>query len=342
MTKPIKNERVLVTGGAGFIGSSIVKYLLKNKNDVVVLDNFVTGSLNNLQNIMTQIDTNQTNLADRIELINDNILQVNIENLLEKKDIDYVFNLAAEPFIPGCYDRPDDFFSVNANGTLRLLLACKKIGIERIVHYSSSEVYGTAQEVPMDEDHRTFPQSTYAVSKLASDRLCFTLYHEQNLPVVILRQFNTYGPRETHPYIIPELITQLSDSNEIKLGNIDASRDLTYVDDAARGASKLINCPDAEGEVVNLGYGEDHSVEQLANLIGELMGYSEVNIQTENKRFRPLDVQQLVCDFSKASQLINYEPTVSLSSGLKRTIEWYQENGPWTWETSLDDKLWEG
>jgi nucleoside-diphosphate-sugar epimerase len=260
---------------------------------------------------------------------------------LEANEIEHVFHLAAEPYIPSCYDRPEEFFSVNANGTLRLLLASKEADVERVINYSSSEVYGTAQDVPMDESHRTYPQSTYAVSKLAADRLCFTLYHEQDIPVVILRQFNCYGPRETHPYIIPELIAQLSSSTDLSLGNIEARRDLTYVTDAVRGAAKLANCPAAEGEVVNLGYNKDHSVSELAHLTAELMECGDINIEIEQERFRPLDVQQLQCDYTKANRLIGYEPTVSLREGLERTIQWYRESGSWTWETSLKDQLWQ-
>jgi dTDP-glucose 4,6-dehydratase len=234
-----------------------------------------------------------------------------------------------------------EFFNVNANGTMRLLLACNNSSIERMVFYSSSEVYGTAQDTPMSEAHRTYPQSTYAVSKLAADRLCFTFYHEHNTPVVILRQFNCYGPRETHPYIVPELIEQLSEDNSVDLGNIKASRDLTYVDDAAKGACKLANCPEAEGEVVNLGYGNDFSVEKLAHMIGNMMGHEEIEINVEQSRFRPLDVQQLQCDYSKANELINYTPTVSIEDGLERTIEWYNEVGEWIWETSLTDQIWQ-
>ncbi|NLV08383.1 NAD-dependent epimerase/dehydratase family protein [Halomicrobium mukohataei] len=341
MVSPIRNEDILVTGGAGFIGSALVKRLLSDGNKVYVLDNFVTGDLQNLKDIFNNMDADQDELEERLDIISGDLLNTDIEDLLLSNDINYVFHLAAEPFIPSCYDRPGQFFSVNANGTLRLLLACREADIERIVNYSSSEVYGTAQDIPMDEQHRVYPQSTYAVSKLAADRLCFTLFHEQDIPVVVLRQFNCYGPRETHPYIVPELIAQLAESNKLELGNIEASRDLTYVTDAVRGASKLINCEAAEGEVVNLGYGEDFTVEELAHKTASLMGYDDVDIETEASRFRPLDVQQLHCDYTKASNLIDYEPTVSLEEGLRRTIDWYLNEGEWVWETTLEDQLWQ-
>ncbi|TKX82271.1 GDP-mannose 4,6-dehydratase [Halorubrum sp. SD626R] len=340
MVSELSDESVLVTGGAGFIGSTIVKQLIQNGNEVTVLDNFVTGSIKNLQDIVSELDGSSIDIDDQIDIISGDLLRSDLEDLLISKDIDYVFHLAAEPYIPSCYDRPQEFFSVNANGTLRILLACNEADVERVLLYSSSEVYGTAQTEAIDEDHRTYPQSTYAVSKLASDRLAFTLYHEQDIPVVILRQFNCYGPRETHPYIIPELIAQLADSNELSLGNVEASRDLTYVTDAARGATKLINCPDAEGEAVNLGYGDDFTVEELAYMTAELMNHDDIKIDIEHSRFRPLDVQRLCCDYTKAKELIDYEPTVSLEDGLARTVEWYEQHGEWTWEKTLEDQLW--
>lgn len=159
--------------------------------------------------------------------------------------------------------------------------------------------------------------------------------------MVILRQFNCYGPRETHPYIVPELIIQFQDSNTVHLGNIETSRDLTYVSDAVTGDLKLANQPRAESEVVNLGYGEDFTVEQLAHRIGDLMGYDDIEITVENKRKRPLDVEQLHCDYSKATDLIGYEPTVSLEEGLQRTIGWYEANGPWIWEQTLKYEVWD-
>lgn len=340
MVSAIRGEDVLLTGGAGFIGSALLKGLLEHDNTVTVLDNFVTGDISNVKDAVQRIDGSREDLEDDINLIQGDLLKADLADVLESKDIDYVFHLAAEPYIPSSFDRPEKFLSVNANGTLRLLSACREVGVERIVAYSSSEVYGTAEEVPMSEEHRMYPQSTYAVSKLAADRLCFTQYHEQDLPVVILRQFNCYGPRETHPYIVPELIRQLTDGPSLSLGNVDARRDLSYVTDAARGAMKLANCPAAEGEIVNLGYGEDCSVEELAHLVAEEMGHEEISIDVEQERFRPLDVQRLCCDYSKATDLIGYEPQVSLREGIRRTVEWYRERGAWIWEDSLEDEIW--
>ena len=329
----ISGKTALVTGGAGFIGSTLVRKLLDENVKVIVYDNFFSGDPENLREV-----------ADKIEVIRGDILDPAFDKVLEKNGVKLVFNLAAEPFIPSCYDRPEHFFEVNATGTMNVLIACRDAGVERAVQYSSSEVYGTAKTVPMTEDHPTLPLSTYAVSKLAADRLAYTLHHEQKIGVVILRQFNVYGPRETHPYIIPELITQLNKGKDLKLGNIKASRDLTYVDDAALGAIALMKCDKAVGEVVNMGYGEDTTVEELARTIGKLMGHDDVNIEVEQKRLRPLDVEQLVCDHSKLTELTGWEPKVGLEEGLKSTIDFFRKSGnKWLWEEKLakENNVWD-
>jgi nucleoside-diphosphate-sugar epimerase len=188
----------------------------------------------------------------------------------------------------------------------------------------------------MDEKHPTLPLSTYAVSKLAADRLCFVFHHEHGIPVIILRPFNTYGPRETQPYVIPEIISQLARGKVVKLGNIKARRDFTYVEDVARGAVDLMESDIPDGEVVNLGSNKAYSVEELAHLVGELMGYDKIEIEIESTRLRPLDVGLLQCDYRKAKKYIDWEPKVDIREGLKRTIEWYMKNGrQWLYERLL-------
>jgi nucleoside-diphosphate-sugar epimerase len=328
----LRRQRVMVAGGAGFVGSALVRELLQERCQVIVYDNFVSGDMANLHEVKGEV-----------EIIEGDVRDQNFAAILASSKADLLFHLAAEPYIPGCYDRPRDFFEVNASGTLNVMLACLEAGVKRVLHYSSSEVYGTAKYSPMDEDHPTCPQSTYAASKLAADRLCYTLHHEQGLPVVILRQFNVYGPRETHPYVIPELISQLSQRNRVKLGNVRATRDLTYVEDAVHGAVRLMKYDEAVGTVVNLGSGEDWSISELAEMLGNLFGWGKIDITIDRGRLRPFDVNQLCCDNTKVKGMIGWEPKNSLVDGLRKTIHWYESNDKnWIWETKMgaEDELW--
>ena len=327
-----QNKKVLVSGGAGFIGSTLVRELIKEKANVIVLDNFTSGDLVNIEEV-----------EDKIEIINGDIRDNDLNKIIKKNKVDYIFNLAAFPFIPECYDKPQEFFDVDARGVLNIMLAAKEAGVKRVLQYSTSEVYGTAKYVPMDENHPTLPCSTYAVSKLAADRLCFTLHHEHNIPVIILRQFNVYGPRITQPYVIAEVIKQLSKSNKVRLGNINARRDFTYVTDAARGAIELMKCDVAVGEVVNMGSGKDWSIKELAEMVGSLMGYKSVEIEVIEKRLRPLDVERLQADYSKMNKLTGWKPAIELKEGLKKTIDWFKENGgQWLWEKKFikEEEMW--
>jgi dTDP-glucose 4,6-dehydratase len=319
----LAGKNVLVTGGAGFIGSALVRELVKEGANVIVYDNLSSGDLSNLREVL-----------DKIKMVVGDIIEQKFKDVLIKNRVDYLFHLAAEPYIPECYEFPRRFFEVNATGTLNVLLSCKEANVKRIVYYSSSEVYGTAQKIPMDENHPTLPLSTYSVSKLAADRLCFTLFHEQKIPVVIVRQFNTYGPRETHPYLIPYLITQLSKSNTVKLGNLKARRDFTYVDDAVSGAIALMKAERVEGEVFNLGTGKDWGVEETAHIISEMLGKKSIEIETDVSRLRRKDVEVLNCDNSKIKRFTGWQPTVEYKEGLQKTIDWYKSNGnKWVWET---------
>ncbi len=318
----LKGENVLITGGAGFIGSALARELLKTGANVIVYDNFVYGDRSNLAQI-----------ADHIHIVNGNVLGWKIYNTIKEYRVKYVFHLAAEPYIPHCYDDPERFFDVNVKGTMNVLMACKTLDVERVAHFSSSEVYGTAQYTPMDEKHPTLPLSTYAVSKLAADRLCFVFNHEHKIPVVIIRPFNAYGPRETQPYVIPEIISQLARKRTIKLGNIKAQRDFTYVDDTAKGAIAIMESDVPNGEAVNLGSNKAYSIEKLANLAGTLMGYDKIEIIMDSSKLRPLDVDVLQCNCSKAQTYTSWKPQIGIEEGLRYTIDWYLENNKrWLWE----------
>jgi dTDP-glucose 4,6-dehydratase len=243
------------------------------------------------------------------------------------KDKEYVINNAALPFIPDSYYLPKKFFDVNVNATISLALAIiKEKKTKRFVHISSSEIYGTARYIPMDESHHTTPQSTYAVSKLAGERVVFTMHKEHNLPAVIIRPFNSFGPNITQPYIIPEIIRQIMKGDVVKLGNLNAKRDLTYVTDTARGIILSLVKEGIVGEVINIGSQRSYSIKELVSLISEIMG-KEVTVEVDPLRFRPYDVDTLICDYERATKLLGWKPEITVREGLEKTIEWTKKEG---------------
>jgi dTDP-glucose 4,6-dehydratase len=315
-------EKVLVTGGAGFMGAALVRCLVEEGYQVFAYDNFATGTAANLKSVIPQ----------------DHVIRGDVESWKFMKTLsttrpETLFHLAADPYIPMSYDYPERFMRTNFQGTLNVLMTSRTFEVKRIVHYSTSEVYGSAQTVPMNEQHPTMPHSVYAVSKLAGDHLCRVLAKEQGVPVVIVRPFNCYGPRETHPYVIPEIISQLAKSEEVVLGNLEARRDFTYVDDTARAVSILATKGGIEGEIFNVGSGRDYSVKELAETTSSVMRGGRAKIRVDKSRLRPYDVSRLICDNSKVRNLTGWKPEVTLDEGLRRTVEWYKENGnTWEWE----------
>ena len=312
--KNYKEKNVLVTGGAGFLGSELVRQLTNAGANVTVFDNFSSGKKNYLKPYK------------RVKIIKGDIVN---KQAIQKavKDKEVVFNLAALPFIPDSYYYPVDFFKVNAIGTLNVLWSAGNVSsVESFVHISTSEVYGSAQYAPMDENHPTFPYSTYAVSKLAGDRASFTLHKENGVPAVIIRPFNCYGPRFTQPYIIPEIITQLiKNKNKLTLGNLNSTRDLTFVEDTAAAIMKAGITKKAIGEIINVGSGNEVRISDLANKLIKLFG-GKLKIKIDESRLRPFDVNRLVCNNSKAKTILKWKPKISLNEGLSKTLEWAKKN----------------
>jgi len=305
----IKERRYLITGGAGFIGNEVVRQLLDQNAIVTIFDNFSSGKKSNLPN------------SKKLKIIRGDITKINSVKKAVKNQ-NAVINLAALPFIPDSYKRPADFFHVNTIGSVNMILeSIKSKSVEIFVQISTSEVYGTAQKIPMNENHPTFPHSTYAVSKLAADRAAFTLHKEHNFPISIIRPFNSFGPRFTQPYIIPEIIKQLSTKKNLKLGNVKASRDFTYVSDTANAIIRATRENKAIGEAINVGYGDDVSILKLAKTMLKLSN-KKSQITYDKKRIRPFDVNKLVCDNRKAKKILKWKPLVSFEDGLKLTLNW--------------------
>lgn len=330
MLAKLGGQKVLVAGGAGFVGSQLVRELLDLGASVVVYDNFLHGTRENLQGLSRKIDVVIGDVLDEYKLL----------EAFTRHAPRFAFNLVGDTYVPSAYDVPKRFLRVNVEGTMNVLLAAKTASVERIVYVSSTEVYGEAKQVPMTEEHPLAPANTYAVTKLAADRLCYTFHHEHGIPVVIARIYNCYGPRETQPYVIPEIITQLARGPVVELGNVEARRDFTYVADTARGlvATLLSNVPN--GEAVNIGSNRTHSVRELVSEIAPLLGHDKWEIRTDPRRLRRLDVECFQCDATKLRSRTGWTPRVGLHEGLALTTKWFLENGrAWSWERWVDGTI---
>jgi nucleoside-diphosphate-sugar epimerase len=326
----LRGEKVLVAGGAGFVGSQLVLELLDLGADVVVYDNLLHGSRENLEDV-----------ADRITLVLGDVLdEWKLTEAFRAHRPSYVFNLVGDTYVPTAYDVPKRFFRINIEGNLNVLMACKVFGVKRVLYVSSTEVYGEARSTPMDETHAYDPLNTYAVSKLAADRLCFTFFHEHQIPVIIARIYNAYGPRETEPYVIPEIIAQLHKSNVVHLGNIEARRDFTYVADTARGLIAALGSTIPNGEAVNVGSNVAYSVRELAEALGHIMGHDSIDIQIDPRRLRHFDIGLFQCDPSRLHGATGWKPQVGLEQGLQMTVDWFRTHGcRWVWESRLEGAI---
>nr|AIF20315.1 UDP-glucose 4-epimerase (galE, GALE) [uncultured marine thaumarchaeote KM3_89_C12] len=310
-----QDKRVLVTGGAGFIGSEVVSQLLTNGYFVTILDNFSSGKKQYLPKSNKKLKVIKGDIRDK----------KSVKKAVTDQEV--VIHLAALPFIPDSFYYPGDFFDVNTNGSINMLWnSIKSRSVETFVHISTSEVYGSAQTVSMNENHPTTPHSTYAVSKLAGDRAAFTLHKENGFPIVIIRPFNSYGPRFTEPYIIPEIMSQiLNNSKEIILGNVNASRDFTYVQDTASAIIKSIIEKKANGEIINVGSGTEISILNLAKKILKI-AKKKTKIKYDKSRERPYDVNRLNCNNKKAKKILKWSPKISMDEGLSQTFSWATKN----------------
>ena len=318
MKRNINNTNVCVIGGAGFLGSHLVDYLIDERQcNVLVLDNLITGLKKHLHASSTfkwfDIRDDENELA----------------KILTDNNIEYVFNYAAEPYIPECFERPMHFFDINATAVLKVLNACQKSNIKGLLQVSSAEIYGDMKGKIKETDPVT-PHSTYGVSKLAADGLVQVRWREANVPAIAMRQFNCVGERETHEYVIPEIIQQLHLGPNVNLGN-NSFRDFQYAGDAVRMAVELLEKGEF-GEVYNMGSEDGIQIYDLAELIGKLMGHEKTNIVTEQSRVRPWEIWHLQSDNSKLYEVISRRPEVDLEESLRRTIQYFYDNeNGWDW-----------
>ena len=309
------NKRALVTGADGFIGSRLIEMLVKKGYQVKALSQY--NSFNNW-GWLEDVDC-----KDKIEILTGDIRDPHYCKLITR-DVDVVFHLAALIAIPYSYIAPDSYVDTNIKGTLNICQAAKENGNIRVIHTSTSEVYGTAQYVPIDENHPLQPQSPYSATKIAADAMAMSFYNAFDLPVTIARPFNTYGPRQSARAVVPTIITQIASGvKEIKLGDVTPTRDFNYVDDTCRGFIALAECDESIGETINIGSNFEISVGDTLNLIKELMD-SDVKFVTDEQRIRPekSEVFRLWCDNTKIEKLTGFKPQVSIQEGLKRTIDW--------------------
>mgnify|MGYP003973818113 FL=1 len=305
----------LVTGADGFIGSRLVELLVKKGYKIKALSQY--NSFNNWGWI------EDIECKNKVEVLTGGIRDPHYCKFITK-DIDIIFHLAALIAIPYSYVAPDSYVDTNIKGTLNICQAAKEHGNIRVIHTSTSEVYGTAQYTPIDEEHPMQPQSPYSATKIAADAMAMSFYNAFNLPVTIARPFNTYGPRQSARAVIPTIITQIANgATEIKLGDVTPTRDFNYVDDTCRGFIALAECDKSIGQTVNIGSNSEISIGDTLNIIKELMG-SNVQFITDKERLRPSksEVFRLWCDNTKIKKLTGFESKVDVRQGLQQTIDW--------------------
>lgn len=305
---------VCVIGGAGFLGSHLVEHLIKDREcNVIVLDNLITGRKDFLHPDAKFIWCDITHSEDEMVRI------------LQDNNVEYVFNYAAEPYIPVSFERPLHVFDINARGALMAMNASQRAGVKGFLQVSSAEIYGDAPDHKIDEEYPARPHSTYGSSKLAIDALVQARWKESKMPAIALRQFNCLGERETHPYVVTTIVEQLAKGNVVKLGN-DSFRDFQYAGDAVRMAVELLEKGEF-GEVYNMGSEEGIKIYDLAKLIGKIRGFDEIHIDVDESRKRPWEIWHLQSDNTKLYSVIEYRPKTSLEESLKKVVEYYKSNG---------------
>ena len=314
----LKKKRVLVTGAGGFIGSHLVERLVESGASVRAFVHYRgDGSRGWLDQSVhkNEFEVVAGDVSDR-----DNVA-------VAMKGVDVVFHLAALIGIPYSYHAPLSYVRTNIEGTLNILLAARDAGVQRVVHTSTSEVYGTAQYVPINEAHPLQGQSPYSASKIGADKLAESFHLSFGLPVVTMRPFNTFGPRQSARAVIPTIISQCFAGGTVHLGSLRPTRDFNYVSNTVDAFLKCAEVPEAIGKTIHVGSGVEISIGDLVVEIGRLLG-REIKVETQESRSRPpeSEVERLLADNTRARAVLNWEPRVTRGEGLLRTAEWIQKN----------------
>ena len=313
--------KILVTGADGFIGSHVVETLVKSGHDVRA---FV---LYNSFNSWGWLDESDISIRESIDVFAGDIRDPHgVDKAVENQEV--VLNLAALIAIPYSYHSPDTYIDTNIKGTLNVLQAARRHGVKRVVQTSTSEVYGTAQYIPIDEVHPLHPQSPYAATKVGADQLALSFHASFDLPVGILRPFNTYGPRQSARAVIPTIISQLANKSKVKLGSLSPTRDFSFVQDTANGFLAAAQSDAIVGKTINLGSGFEISIKETAETIAKLMN-TKLELVDDEQRIRPenSEVERLHASIEKAKTLLGWQPELKglagFETGLEKTIEWF-------------------
>lgn len=320
----VKREKILITGADGFIGSHLTEALVRRGYDVRAFVFY------NSFNSWGWLDSTPRDISSALDVFAGDIRDPHgVKEAMKGYDI--VLHLAALIAIPYSYHSPDTYVDTNIKGTLNILQAARELGVRKVIHTSTSEVYGTAKFVPISEDHPLQGQSPYAASKIGADQMAFSFFTSFDLPVTIIRPFNTYGPRQSARAIIPTVITQIAAAQRrIKLGALHTTRNFNYIVDTVRGYIAAVESDGGCGEVINIGSNYEISIGETVRLIAEVMGV-EIEIETEDIRLRPekSEVNRLCADNSKAKRLLGWEPHFSgregLRDGLTETVAWFRD-----------------
>jgi NAD dependent epimerase/dehydratase len=313
----LQSKRVLVTGADGFIGSHLVEHLLRAGTHVTALAQYNSFNFWGWLEDISSLDQIQVVTGD----IRDSHFCLSLA-----KNVDMVFHLAALIPIPYSYRAPESYVETNIKGTLNLCQAALEGAVQKFIHLSTSEVYGSAKYIPMDENHPLQAQSPYSASKIGADAIATSFYNSFQLPVIIARPFNVYGPRQSARAVIPAIISQIAaGAKEVKLGNLTTTRDFTFVDDMCRGLLAVATLDSGLGEVFNIGSNQEISIGDLFRLIAEIMS-SDVRIEIDSDRLRPAEseVTRLRCNGQKLRDAQGFKPEVPLRAGLKQTVDWFQ------------------